>query len=214
MTLHIHDLAYERNNELLFSDMNCLLQTSEMLQVKGANGSGKSTFLRILAGYIRPEIGHVLWQNHNIFQQLDDYTQQICYIGHQNGIKPYLTVYENLKLNCALMNKKISDSQLKTVLRTMGLDSSDKTQAIYLSAGQKRRLALSRLQFTSARLWILDEPTTALDQSGQFLLVTLLQQHLAQGGMAVVATHQDLNVVGTLKTLHVSQAVARETLHV
>lgn len=210
MALWINNLAFERNNELLFKEVHCQLNPSEMLQIRGPNGCGKSTLLRILAGYIQPEIGIILWQGKNIFQQLDEYTQQLCYLGHQNGIKPYLTVYENLKLSSALSGKKISHERLKKVLRTMRLAHIENTQTMHLSAGQKRRLALCRLQMTSARLWILDEPTTALDSAGQALLTDTLKQHLNQGGMAIVATHHDLGV-SEIKTLEFS---AKEIMNV
>lgn len=207
MTLCIQHLAFERNDTLLFREINCELHAGEMLQIRGANGCGKSTLLRILAGFIRPEIGTILWQGKNIFQILDDYTQQLAYLGHQNGIKPYLTVYENLELNCALSGIKIQPELLKTVLRTMKLLHAQDTQAINLSAGQKRRLALSRLQLArKARLWILDEPTTALDSSGQNLLADILKRHLTQGGMAIVATHHELGVES--RTLHLSGEAA------
>jgi len=206
MTLYINNLAFERNNEVLFAGIHSTLQSSEMLQICGPNGCGKSTLLRILAGYIQPETGTILWHGKNIFATLDDYAQQLCYLGHQNGIKPYLTTCENLKLSCALSNKKMSREELKKVLRTMQLESVENTQAMHLSQGQKRRLALCRLQITSARLWILDEPTTALDHPGQTLLTDLLKQHLKNDGMAIVATHHDLGVSGS-KTLELTAHV-------
>lgn len=205
MTLCINNLEFSRNNEPLFSGIHNTLSPGELLQVQGANGSGKSTLLRILAGYIQSEIDMVLWHSKSIFQQLDYYTEELCYLGHQNGIKSYLTVYENLKLSCALSGKKISREQLKPVLASMQLEQAINTQAIHLSAGQKRRLALSRLQLTPRQLWILDEPTTALDSSGQHLFADMLKKHLLQGGMAVVATHHDLRITNKIKILQLSR---------
>ncbi len=198
MTLCISQLAFERNNEPLFHPIDCTVSTSEILQVRGANGCGKSTLLRIFAGYISPEMGTIFWQGKNIFQQRDEYIQQLCYIGHQNGIKLHLTVSENLKLICALANQKIPHSSFKKILHTMQLENIEHTQAIHLSAGQKRRLALARLLLMNTRLWILDEPMTSLDQAGQTLIADLLNQHIAQGGMAVVATHHDLKMTGKM----------------
>ena len=207
MTLSIHHLAFERNNAPLFSDINCLLSNGEMLQIRGANGAGKSTLLRIIAGYIQPQTGMILWECRNIFQQLDNYTQQICYLGHQNAVKPHLTVYENLQLSAALANKKISHEKFISVLHTMGIEHARETQAIHLSAGQTRRLALSRLLLTSARLWILDEPTTALDADGHDLLMDLLQQHLSSGGIAIIAAHHPLEAIHPIKMLHLNESV-------
>lgn len=145
MALSIQQLTFARNDMLLFEEINCELHEGEILQIRGANGCGKSTLLRILAGYIQPEKGTILWQGKNIFQSLDTYTQQICYLGHQNGIKPHLTVYENLRLSCALSDVEIQHEQLKNVLVSLNLEHAEETQAIHLSAGQKRRLALARL---------------------------------------------------------------------
>ncbi len=194
MTLSIQHLAFERNNELLFSEINESIAPQEILLLRGANGSGKSTLLRILAGYIQPEVGSVFWQGKNIFQHLDDYTQEISYLGHQHGVKLQLTVYENLELSAALLGKKIQRDELNTLLLNMNLEHVGNLQAIHLSAGQKRRLALTRLQLAQKPCWILDEPLTALDSEGQILLTTLLNQHLSQGGMAIVATHHDLDI--------------------
>ena len=211
MALSIQHLAFQRNNELLFSEVSLELQAGEMLQVRGDNGCGKSTLLRILAGYIYPETGSVLWQGKNIFQNLDDYSEAISYLGHQNGLKPHLTVYENLKLACALSGIKAQPDALKNVLYAMKLTHAEKTQAVYLSAGQKRRLALARLQLIPTRLWILDEPATALDHAGQHLLAEMLKLHLAQGGMAIVATHHDSDGGSAVKTLELA---SKASIHV
>jgi len=201
MTLHLQHLAFQRNNVFLFDGLHLELQPGELLQVRGENGCGKSTLLRILAGYLRPETGTVLWRGKNIFQTLDDYSEAICFLGHQNGVKSHLTVYENLKLVSALSGVKCQRDSLKKILQVMGLSSVEKMQAMTLSAGQKRRLALSRFQLVLRRLWILDEPLTALDEAGHALFKNMLEKHLASGGMAVVATHHDLKINDTMKTL-------------
>lgn len=190
--LTLDHLAFERNHELLFSDIEHTLRTGEVTQVRGANGCGKSTLLRMLAGYIEPQQGAILWQQQNITNIRDEYQQHLCYIGHQNGLKPYLTVYENLQLNTLLAGLMISREHVFDVLERMQLRRLAEQQVISLSAGQARRLALARLLLGEKRLWILDEPITALDAAGQVLLEDLLQQHTATGGMAIIATHQDL----------------------
>ena len=189
MTLILNNLLYERNYEALFHSVNCTLQPGEMLQIHGANGSGKSTLLRILAGFIQPKQGDVTWQGQSIFK-LGEYQQQLHYIGHQNGMRLRLTVYENIKLHGALLGRETQ----KSVLQYFDLINLSEKQAMHLSAGQMRRLALTRLLLNPAKLWILDEPMTALDKIGQALLLKLLDAHVKQGGMAVIATHQDLGV--------------------
>src|SRR5437762_3167689 len=120
MTLILENLAFERNYQLLFHSINHRVNAGEILQIRGANGCGKSTLLRILAGYIEPQTGTVLWNGQAIFQH-EIYQQALCYIGHQNGIKPNLSTYENLKLYCALIAKKVDSTLLRSALQRVGL---------------------------------------------------------------------------------------------
>lgn len=201
MTLAIRQIAFERNHHFLFSDIHCELNAGELLQIRGANGSGKSTLLRLLAGFIEPHQGSVSWRNQSIHHERDLYQQELQYLGHQNGIKPYLTLYENILLNAALASIRPHSSQIKTAIKQMGLDHLSDQPAMHLSAGQLRRLSLIRLLLRPAAIWLLDEPATALDQEGQIVLVNLLNQHLAKGGMAILATHQLLPLTHTVKTI-------------
>jgi heme exporter protein A len=191
MQLTVTHLAFERNNLFLFTQLDFGINAGELLQVYGANGSGKSTLLRILAGFIEPTLGTIQWKNQSVFQQ-DDYQQQLHYIGHQNGVKYNLTVAENLLLMAALMNQILTTHCITTILTKVGLAPLMHAVTRSLSAGQLRRLSLAKLLLSSRTLWILDEPTTALDQTGQILLIQLLEEHLAAGGIAIVATHQQL----------------------
>ncbi len=202
MKLTIANIAFERNYQFLFSQINCVLNSGEILQVRGVNGSGKSTLLRILSGFIEPHHGTVLWQEQSIFRYRDAYQQFLHYVGHLNGTKSNLTVHENLKLNAALTRSKINSLHLQAILKKMGLTHIANIQAQHLSAGQLRRVSLARLLLHPTPLWILDEPTTALDTEGQELLCDLLNQHVANNGIAIVATHQNLALHGITKTLH------------
>lgn len=199
--LTINNLAFERNNVFLFNQINCSLNAGELLQIRGENGSGKSTLLRVLAGFVEPHEGNILWQGQSILQQRDEYQQDLHYIGHQNGIKTNLTVLENLHLSQAVARVKSDPQRMQNTIQKIGLGRLVHSPAAQLSAGQSRRVSLARLLLRSYRLWILDEPTTALDVEGQQLLITLLNQHLADGGMAIVATHQVLPVEHTVKTI-------------
>jgi heme exporter protein A len=195
--LQLNNLFFERNNSFLFEKINCSLQSGEALQVRGANGSGKSTLLRMVAGYIPAEPNTLLW-NQLCFSKLENFQQQVHYIGHQNALRAGLTVFENLKLYCALSGTN-NFSRIQPACERVGLSPYTQTFAGLLSAGQRRRLALARLLLHVQPVWILDEPTTALDLAGIALLNELLQNHLHQGGIAIVATHQDLT--GQTKTL-------------
>lgn len=201
LTLTIDNLAFERNDQPLFSQLHCHIAAGEMLQVRGANGSGKSTLLRILAGLLEPQQGIISWNGKSVFKHRDLYQQQLQYIGHQSGIKQYLTVYENIKLHSTLSANSLNTDQINTILQKINLFHLLHTQALHLSAGQLRRLSLARLLFNSVPLWILDEPATALDSDGQQFLTTLLQQHLTNGGMAILATHQPLTITENMKNI-------------
>lgn len=199
-TLTLDQLAFERDQRVLFSEMNLVLQAGECLQVRGSNGSGKSTLLRLLAGLLELQTGQILWQGKSIVRERHDYHQAIHYLGHQNGIKPNLSVQENLYLSSTLTKKTTTADRL-AIIQQVGLKYLANKLAAQLSAGQLRRLALARLLLSPSTLWILDEPTTALDTEGQQLLTTQLNLHLANGGLAVIATHQDLCAKANIKTI-------------
>lgn len=192
MTLTLNTLSFERNYQYLFSNINCKINAGESLHVRGANGSGKSTLLRILAGFIETEKNKIQWQGQCITETRETYLQQIHYLGHQNGIKPFLSVLENLQLFLALTNHSVVDSKIKAAIEYVGLKEFIDTGTQTLSAGQLRRIALARLILHPTPLWILDEPTTALDTDGQKIFFHLLQEHLNQGGIAVLTAHHEL----------------------
>ncbi len=181
-----------RNNTLLFQGVSYALASGQVLSVRGANGIGKSTLLRILAGFIEPQQGSVSYDNQVIFQDVAAYQHGIHYLGHDNGVRQYLTVYENLTFYAVLNDRVLSTSQCNEVIQRVGLWAFRDTQALCLSAGQLRRLSLAKLLLRPAPFWILDEPTTALDDQGQQILADLINQQLQQNGMVVMATHQDI----------------------
>jgi heme exporter protein A len=202
MSIHNHqlcllDLIFKRGQHVFFSKLSHTISSGEIIQIRGHNGSGKSTLLRILAGFIEPHEGRVTWNGVCISQNRDDYLENMSYIGHLNGIKPNLTVYENLSLICTLAGYK--SKKLNIIIKKVGLEAD--MQARFLSAGQLRRLCLARLLITSSVIWLLDEPQTALDDEGQTLLNTLLIEHLANQGIAVIATHQALTLNYPIKTI-------------
>lgn len=202
MTTHyhqlcLHDLTFKRKQHIFFSKLSHTISPGEILQIRGHNGSGKSTLLRILAGFMEPHEGRVTWNGACISQNRDDYIEKMIYIGHLNGIKPHLTVYENLSLICTLSGYK--SKKLNIIIKKVGLEAD--TQARFLSAGQLRRLCLARLLMTSSVVWLLDEPHTALDDEGQTLLNTLLIEHIRNQGIAVIATHHVLSLQHPMKTI-------------
>jgi heme exporter protein A len=208
MILCIKELAFERNNQRLFSQLTTTLVSGDLLEIRGKNGSGKSTLLRIIAGLIDHYEGNIFWNDHPIHRHRDQYTQQMHYVGHQLGIKPRLTVYENIACYAALMLKRPHPQFINTLLKKIHLSHAKNIPASHLSAGQLKRLSLARLLLHPTSLWLLDEPTTALDQEGQGLLSELLSHHFSEGGIAVIATHQKEALHSSSKTLFLEECHA------
>ena len=153
----------------------------------GANGSGKTTLLRVLAGLGLPTAGSATWRDVAVSELDAEERAEVAYRGHLEALKRDLTVVENLEFHAALWGR---EPKFESLLEELKLDKVAHMRARYLSAGQRRRVALAMLKLSGAKLWLLDEPTTNLDSEGRALLVDWTRQHLAQGGLAVVATHQ------------------------
>ncbi len=174
-----------------------------MLQVEGANGSGKTSLLRILCQLIPPESGEVRWGGREIREIRSEYLHEVCYVGHAHGIKTGLTPRENLQVAAALTGWGGRPASLEAALERLALLECEDIPVCQLSAGQGRRVALARLLLSSAQLWILDEPFTALDQSGRQAIKGILESHCAAGGMAVFTTHQPINLTnGPVTPIH------------
>lgn len=180
-----------RSDRVLFTDLRLAVQPGQLLQVEGPNGSGKTSLLRILCGLAAPTQGEVRWQGQAIRRVWQQFLADTAYIGHHHGIKGDLTPAENLRIARAL-GRPDPGVTIGDALYRVGLEYFSDVPARILSAGQKRRVALSRLLATQARLWILDEPLAALDVKGIGLVEEMLSEHLRRGGMAVVTTHQPL----------------------
>lgn len=191
--LLVCDLQCVRNDEILFDHVNFELNPGGVVQIEGKNGSGKTSLLRILCGLSNPSSGKVIWCGRDIQQYRPEYLIDVAYVGHANGVKDELSCIENLNISRALANPNRIHS-CTSALQRMGLEELEEAPARTLSAGQRRRLALARLLVNQARLWILDEPFTAIDKSGRALLETLFDEHCAAGGMVIVTTHHNINV--------------------
>lgn len=179
----------ERNDEPLFSDLELSVLPGQVLQIEGRNGSGKTTLLRILCGLTLPTGGEVRWREQNIRAAYPDFVTNLCYVGHLPGVKGELTPLENLEFFRAGRQQRTGVSAEQALERLELPVECEEVPCRRLSAGQQRRVALARLLLTEARLWILDEPFTALDPQGRDTVERLLAEHLAAGGLAVVTTH-------------------------
>lgn len=170
------------------------MQPGTFLQVTGANGSGKTSLLRILCGLLSPAEGQVNWDGTNIHSLGEEYFTSLTFIGHRHGIKDELTAIENLRVSAGLGGIEIDRNAARMALEKVGLAGRDSVPARLLSEGQRRRVSLARLLVVNTRLWLLDEILTSLDKVAISLVRSLIGEHLNGGGIAVVATHQDLEL--------------------
>lgn len=185
--LTAENVAVFRGERLVFRDLGFRVPAGGALVLAGPNGSGKSTLLRLLAGLVRPAAGAVLWDGADALSDLAAHGRRVAYVGHQDAVKPGLTVTENLRFAAT-----VSDRRIELALTALGLQPLADLPARMLSAGQKRRLALSRLILSVAPLWLLDEPTLGLDTASIERFGVLLAAHRASGGLVVAATHVPL----------------------
>ncbi|WP_220720990.1 cytochrome c biogenesis heme-transporting ATPase CcmA [Agarivorans litoreus] len=192
--LNVNRLCCVREERVLFDDLSFTLSPGEILQVAGPNGAGKTSLLRLVSGLSRPESGDILWQGEAISQVVEQYYQQCLYLGHQAGVKAELSALENLRFYLGLAGENIVQEQLYALLTRVGLAGLEEEPVAHLSAGQQRRVGLSRLWLVYRKLWILDEPFTAIDKQGVAYLEKVILSHAQKGGMVLLTTHQELNI--------------------
>jgi heme exporter protein A len=190
-------LACARGERRLFADLSFIVRAGQALAVEGANGAGKTSLLRLLAGFLAPVAGRVVVRDAGgESDEAEARGRRIGWLGHHDGLKPQLTAREQLDFYAALFGRRADGDALAQV----GLSRQADLPCRYLSAGQKRRLALARLLVSQRPLWLLDEPFAALDAAGQALVAQLMARHCGQGGIIIAATHEPLGLGnGSLK---------------
>ena len=190
MRLEAKNLSCERGGRIVFQNLNFEIGAGEFAELRGPNGAGKSSLLRLLAGLNVPESGSLVFEGGK-----DEATiaEQAHYIGHSEANKPALTVQENLKFWSELFGVPLNSNATSF----FNLDGLADDQALLLSAGQKRRLALTRLLLAYRPLWLLDEPSVGLDSASIILLQDQIKKHVATGGIIIAATHIDLGINAT-----------------
>lgn len=192
--LEARQISCVRDERLLFSDLNFTLNSKQVLLIEGKNGAGKTSLLRILTGFRKPDAGDLFWND----EPIDDtqaFYQDTAYIGHNNGLKETLTAQENLHYAQALSS---ISATIDEAMQQVGLDGYQETLVRFMSAGQRRRLALARLLCTHKPLWILDEPFTSLDRASIKLFESFITTHVEKGGLVIMTSHHDTQLPHTL----------------
>jgi heme exporter protein A len=192
-------LTLFRGDRCLFKGLSFALNPGELLLLKGRNGSGKTSFLRAIAGLLELESGSVFWNEVAVSREPQVFQNSLVWMAHQVGFKGDLTLLENLHFEAALRPQSRQD--FEDVLKRLGLNRLKRLPMRSLSAGQRRRVALARMLLSDAQLWIMDEPVANLDSEGRALVVELIREHLAADGMVIMAAHQDFDIDATVQTI-------------
>ena len=188
------NLGCTRGERRLFKGLNFSIKPGELIELRGANGSGKTSLLRILCGLARPAEGEVRWHGKNIRSLGEEYSGAVSYLAHQNGVKDELSAIENLRISSGVAGNVLSKANAQEILERVGLSRQQNLPARSLSAGQRRRVALARLLTSRATVWMLDEVLTSLDDTAIKLSRQFIGDHLSKGGLAIIATHQELDL--------------------
>ena len=192
MKLVVTNLAIDRGERRIFSGVNLEVGSGETLVVTGANGAGKSTLLKAIAGFLRPAEGTISLEGSG-----EGGLGEHChYLAHDNALKPSLSVRENLLFWQDYLG---TGEDVETALERIGLGHTIDLPAGFLSAGQKRRIAIARLLVSKRPVWLVDEPTAALDAASEKMFAKLGADHVANGGILVAATHQELGLKDVLR---------------
>jgi heme exporter protein A len=190
-------LACVRGERRLFDRLSFGVGAGELFWVSGPNGSGKTSLLRMLCTLLPPESGELRWRGAPVRELGEAYLSELAYLGHAPAVKDDLTAEENLRFALAQQGVRASRAQALAALRAYGLAGSEELPARALSQGQRRRVALARLELCEARaLWVLDEPLTALDAQAVTLVRGRIAAHLGRGGVVVLTSHQEVNLSG------------------
>ena len=189
------DLELERGERLLFRGLHFDAPAGSLVRLAGANGTGKTSLLRLLTGLMQPDAGAVLYKGADISKLKEDYAKDLVYIGHMNGVKDDLSAIENVRVAARMGNIIASDEELVDALTRVGLEDFIAQLTGELSQGQRRRVALARLFVSKTKpVWILDEPFVALDAASVANLAATVAEHVQAGGIVIYTTHQECDV--------------------
>lgn len=205
MTLSAESLACVRGERLVFRGLNFRLAPGGALLLVGPNGCGKSSLLRLVAGLLPSAGGRLLWDGQPVAEDPDAHRARLAYVGHLDAVKPVFSVRDSLDFWARMCGG--DSGAVDAALGSFGLADLADVPGRFLSAGQKRRVNLARLALGNAALWLLDEPTTALDRGATAALVALVARHRGRGGMVMAATHVDIGIADS-ETLDMADLAA------
>lgn len=187
--LTINNLSFNRDSRIIFNNLAFSLGTASALIIRGKNGCGKSSLLKIIAGIYEPNEGEILWGNENINNFRDDFNSDLQYIGHKNFLKPELTIYENLKFFAQIHNTEMA---LNSALDFFDLTKYQNYLVKNLSAGWQQKILLAKLLACPATIWLLDEPSNNLDNNNKKILYNLIKNRLRDQGLVIITTHDEM----------------------
>ena len=215
-TFVAHALACRQNNRLIYKNMNFSLKKKGILILQGQNGTGKSTLLRVLAGFLRNYNGTLLWNKKPLVDEIwDSYATRVNYIGNKGGLKEHLTIKQNLLFWSKIYNsnfesksesksKSKSNYYIEEALIHLKLHNLKNMPIKVLSLGQRKRLLLAKLIIINTPIWLLDEPTSGLDQNSIILLENIINEHQVDGGLLLLAAHNNLKLSNVFSLLFTS----------
>jgi len=202
--LGVENVHVWRGDRHVLKGVSLTLRPRQLLHIRGPNGTGKTTLLRVVCGLLRPELGLVWWLGNSIASVRGEYQAALAYASHEPALKADLTALENLRFAVGL-KRRVTADELRASLGRTGVAACADLPARVLSAGQRRRVAMARVLAMSASLWLLDEPFTNLDAAGTELVSGLLHEHVLRGGLALVVAHHDLKLDCDVRRLELNE---------
>ena len=198
--LLVNNLSFFRNDIKIFEGKNLSLFEKQIIQIKGKNGAGKTTFIEVILNLLEPKTGEIFWEGKNIKKNIFKFYDQSTFIMDKNTSTRELTVLENINFWKGLSNSQLSDDVIILLLKTFNIGKYYNTKVMYLSSGETKKLELLRLIIEQKKLWVLDEPYNHLDEFSIEILNQTFIDHINNGGMIIFASHFNPNI-NNLKTL-------------
>ena len=201
--LLINNLSFSRNDTKIFENLNLSLNNKQITQIKGRNGSGKTTFLKVMLNILEPKSGEIIWKGKNIKKNIFDFYNQTTFIMDNNTSTRELNVIDNINFWKGLSSSKLDKEEIFVLLKKLDIEKYYKTKVMYLSAGEQKKLELIRLILEQKKLWVLDEPYNHLDDLSIEILNQTFIDHVNNDGMILFASHFD-PIIRNLKTLELN----------